>query len=180
MNIVLTFNMRLQPQDRHDLEDVLDQFLEDENLGEIVGGGTSISKEGEPESCDISIDLNHDDNLEKIIHLLTQMNVVAKGSSYRIGEESSNSFGTLVGVAIYLNGTDLADEVYQENDVNDLISEILDEMGENNRIFSWWDGPRETAFYFYGQELAPLMAVLQEKQQTHPLCEKSRLVVLVE
>ena len=58
MFYTLQLNAKLQPFDRHDLEDIIDEFLSKEDLGETSGGGTLMSKEGEIEYCDIEISLN--------------------------------------------------------------------------------------------------------------------------
>ena len=47
MFYTLQLNAKLQPFDRHDLEDLIDEFLSEENLGNTSGGGTLMSKEGE-------------------------------------------------------------------------------------------------------------------------------------
>ncbi len=52
-NVILHLNMRLMPIDRGTLfEDPIDEVLQKYNIGEITGGGTRISKERMPLSCD--------------------------------------------------------------------------------------------------------------------------------
>ena len=62
MFYTLQLNAKLQPFDRHDLEDLIDEFLSEENLGNTSGGGTLMSKEAEIEYCDIEIELNDTPN----------------------------------------------------------------------------------------------------------------------
>jgi hypothetical protein len=56
-------------------------------------------------------------------------------------------FGITEGLAVYLNGTDLPDEVYVGGDVNELIAALLECLGAEGDMQSWWEGPRETALY---------------------------------
>ncbi|WP_455005147.1 hypothetical protein [Capnocytophaga gingivalis] len=39
MFYTLQLNAKLRPFDRHDLEDLIDEFLSEENLGNTSGGG---------------------------------------------------------------------------------------------------------------------------------------------
>ena len=55
MFYTLQLNARLQPFDRHDLEDLIEEFLSEENLGATSGGGTMMDKNGEVEYCDIEL-----------------------------------------------------------------------------------------------------------------------------
>ena len=58
------------------------------------------------------------------------------------------------GLAVYLNGTDLPDEVYATSDVNELIAGMHGSLGDEGRMQSYWQGPRETALYLYGSSAA--------------------------
>jgi len=44
--------------DRSDYEDLIESFLQENNLGEVDGGGTFLSDEGLPVSSQITIVLN--------------------------------------------------------------------------------------------------------------------------
>lgn len=185
----LSLNMRLQPQHRHNIEDSLDFMLRSKGFGCVSGGGTSLSSEGEPEGCDIEIDLIEDSeeirqNLTSIMRKLE----VAKGSKLRYRSASSDEYeaecliGGLDGLAVYLNGTDLPDEVYENNDINEVFSELIDRLSCNGALnWSYWQGPRETAFYFYGEGGVDMMlAKVQPFLNEHPLCQKSRTVFLTQ
>ena len=64
----------------------------------------------------------------------------------RNGERVEAPFGFLEGLAIYLNGTELPDEVYQKSDVrNELYEEINRLLGDRGDIQGHWQGPTETA-----------------------------------
>ncbi|HWV09054.1 MAG TPA: hypothetical protein VN156_05900, partial [Pseudomonas sp.] len=81
----------------------------------------------------------------------------------------------LEGLAIYLNGTDLEKTVYEECDSNVVYSE-LDRLTEGNgRVYSYWQGPTETAFYLYGNSFTEMKHLITELVDTYPLCHKCRI-----
>jgi tetratricopeptide (TPR) repeat protein len=185
----LSLNMRLQPQDRAKIfEDGLDFMLRSRNLGCISGGGTLLSSEGEPASCDINIDLADDsEETRQSILSIAQKLEVARGSSLLCrsdcqdkdaSEESEYPIGNLEGFAVYLNRTDLPDATYENNNVNEVVDRLLALLGDNGAlVWSYWNGPTEIALYFYGEggfdfmleKAAPLL-------NEHPLCQKCRIV----
>ena len=44
--------------DRSEAEDLIENFLQENNLGEVDGGGTFLSEDGQPIACDINVILN--------------------------------------------------------------------------------------------------------------------------
>lgn len=176
MNYTLKLNAKFQPFNRHDLEDLLDEFLSEENLGETIGGGTAQGDNGEVAYCDIEIELNDtQDAVQKLLQKLEEIGV-PKGSKL-YNENFSQEVGNLEGLAIYTNGTDLPDEVYQNCDINvvyDTISEILD---DNLVLTSYFEGDKETGLYFYiNGSFAEASERIKDFVATYPLCEKCRIV----
>ena len=99
MFYTLQLNAKLQPFDRHDLEDIIDEFLSKEDLGETSGGGTLMSKEGEIEYCDIEISLNDTANaVEKLLQKLEDIGI-PKGSKL-YNENFSQEIGSLEGLGL--------------------------------------------------------------------------------
>lgn len=187
---VLSLNMRLQPVHRGSyIEDVLDFMLRSKGYGCVSGGGTSISDEGEPESCDIQIDLAEDSEeiLEQLQSIAEKLEA-AKGSKLKYGSATKypENFeydveyptGKLEGLAVYINGTDLPDEVYENNDIGEVVDELQNILGNNGAlIFSYWEGPQETALYFYGEGgFDAMLKKVTPFLNEHPLCQKSRVV----
>jgi len=101
-----------------------------------------------------------------------------RGSTWKVGDEQPVPFGTSEGVAVYLNGTDLPDEVYRDNDVNDLIGQLLDRVGDEGDLHSWWEGPRESALYLYGISSAVIKDRSADVLVVHPLAQRCRVVGL--
>lgn len=164
-------------------EDALLAALEGRAFFDIVGGGSQLlSGDNEIEYCCIDIDIHH---LERAVPLITDTLTAAgapKGSSLTYFDKNekrcSIPFGKTVGLAIYLNGSDLPAEVYAQCDVNYVIS-IINELLEGFGSFqSYWEGPTETALYIYGSSHAQMRRELRGLLADYPLCEKARLVNL--
>ena len=174
-------NARLQPMHRGErYEEPLEVYLARLAPGsEVVGGGTLTSEEGEPLSCDIELHLT-DDGMAHATELIGALESLGapRGSTWSVGDDAPVPFGTSEGVAVYLNGTDLPDEVYRDNDVNDLISQLLDRVGDEGDLHSWWEGPHESALYLYGRSAAVIKDRGADVLAVHPLAQRCRVVDL--
>ncbi|RZP53935.1 hypothetical protein [Vibrio vulnificus] len=157
--IVVTINARIQPMHRVEIyEDLLDEVLSKNSIGEVSGGGTLQSQSGEIEHCDVEIQVNNsNEETVEVIRASLEKLGVPKGSKLKV--EATNSeieFGTLEGLAIYLNGTDLDSEVYESSDSNYVYSELERLTQGIGKVYSYWQGPKETAFYLYGTSFAQM------------------------
>lgn len=179
--ITLNLNARLQPVDRAPLEDALDSILKKLNLGEVSGGGTMMQKSGEIEFCDIELclqekpfkgDLNK--ALDKVSDITEKLGV-PKGSRL-LSSEAERPVGTLEGLAYYGNGTDLPDEVYRSYDINYVADKLEECMKGIGSLYSYWEGPTETAFYFYGSSFEEMKRSISDFVNEYPLCQKCRIV----
>ena len=176
--IVVNLNARIQPMHRGEIfEDPLDEILSKASMGEISGGGTLQSESGEIENCDIEIQvLKSDEETVNTIKSALEKIGVPNGSKIIIEETDTEiKFGGLEGLALYLNGTDLDDEVYEQSDSNHVYSE-LDRLTEGKgRVYSYWQGPTETAFYLYGNSFSEMKSLISELVDNYPLCQKCRI-----
>lgn len=176
--VVVTVNARLQPLHRGEIyEDPLDEILSKESKCEISGGGTLQSQSGEIECCDIEIQVSDsDDSTINLIKSSLEKIGVPKGSKITIeATDSEIEFGSLEGLAIYLNGTDLDDEVYANSDSNHVYSE-LDRLTQGvGKVYSYWQGSTETAFYLYGTSFSEMRSLISELVDSYPLCQKCRI-----
>ncbi len=177
--ITLTLNARLQPMHRAELEDAFEQIAGEEKLAaRVVGGGTALSPEGEVENCDIEIELDDCTRAaaERIAGIFAAM-LAPKGSSlYVPGEAGRIPFGTHEGLALYLNGTDLPDEVYASCDSNHVYDECIRLLDGVGMVNSHWQGPTETALYMYGRSYDDMQARLAGFLADYPLCRDCRVV----
>jgi len=172
MELTIELNAKLQPMHRVQMfEEPLEKVLLQAKAGELLGGGTLQSATGEIEKCDITLDVN-DDRIEKILAYLQGIRIIPKGSKIVCNQETT-LIGQAEGLALYLNGTDLPTEVYQSNDINELISELQDALGEKCFMFSWWEGRTETALYFYGENYLEMYESVEHILDIHPLCKLS-------
>ena len=183
----IALNMRLRPDMRaRCFEDGLDLMLRSKGLGIVSGGGSLLSPEGEVESCDVEMDLVDDsEETRRAVLAAAEKLEAAKGSKlkYRYAGDriaSEHPIGKLEGFAVYLNGTDLPEEVYRDNKLQDVYGALIEALSRNGALVrSYWRGPRETALYFYGEGgIEAMLAKANPILKTHPLCEKHRIVRL--
>ncbi|MDE5755830.1 MAG: hypothetical protein K2I23_01920 [Clostridia bacterium] len=177
----LSLNMRLRPIDRGSYyEDILNKILKKGKIGVVDGGGTEFTKEEGPLGCDVNIDY-YKDKEESLIELLKQF-PTSKGSKLILmGENEERSFdiGNLEGMAVYLNGVDLDKEVYETCSADVVFNEMSKLIGKDLVVFSWWQGNRETALYFYGANYERMKSAIEPFIATYPLCQKCRIEQLV-
>lgn len=171
----------VQPMDRIvRYEDPLDMALEERHLGGISGEGCQSSDEREIEFVDIDLELaNIDSALDLIRQVLEEAGAPA-GSELRFekdGEEVAIPFGQQEGVAIYLDGVNLPEEVYEQCDLDDLAEMITDALLGAGEIRGAWAGAEETALYIYGPDAATTFSMLKPLLHSHPLCQNARVVI---
>jgi len=173
-------NVRIMPIDRGEqYEDPLGEALEESGYGQITGGGTMQSKEGEIEYCGLDIELfDLSKGVSFICEFLTKQGA-PRGSKlqYEIeGKKIEVPFGEAEGLAIYLNGTDLPDEVYKECDVNEVVETISRLLADRGAIQGHWQGPTETALYLYGSSFDGMCNLISAFLAEDPLCQRARVV----
>jgi hypothetical protein len=177
----ITINARLRPLDRGErYEDPLEEALDAKAPGcQLGGGGTLLSAEGEPTASDVDLDVTGDARAVLALTIATlEAAGIPKGSTIRLDDEEPVTFGVTEGLAVYLNGTDLPDEVYADNDVNDLIAALLDALGDEGELQSYWEGPRETALYLYGPSATRMGELIAGVLDGFPLAQRCRVVPL--
>jgi len=177
--LVAQLNVKLQPIHRGEIfEDPLDVALKNANQGEVSGGGTMQAKSGEIEFCDIELQAPNSspETIRLIIETLEHLGA-PKGSKLKVeATDQEIPFGTTEGLAVYLNGTDLPQETYQNCDSNHVYAEFGRLLEGEGRVFSYWQGPTETALYMYGKSFEQMKQRLSEFIESYPLCERCRLV----
>jgi hypothetical protein len=142
--VIARLNVRAQPLDRGEVfEDPLDQILQAAGTGQVTGGGTMLGTDGEIEFCDIEITVPDatDATLDAIREALEGLGA-PKGSRL-IWNDGANelAFGSFEGVGVYLNGTDLPDEVYEQSDLGFVYEEFGRLLGSEGRVVSQLAGP---------------------------------------
>lgn len=176
--IVARMNDRAQPIERGDLyEDPLQEMFEIAGVGEVAGGGTQLGAAGEIQFCEIEIRTRDTEpsTVKTVIQMLEKLGA-PKGSKLLIEGRQDTPFGNLEGLAVYLNGTDLPDHVYEQCDSNHVFDEFNRLLGDAGKIHSTWQGPTETALYIFGHSYDEIRRRLSGFIASYPLCQKARLV----
>ena len=178
--IIAHLNDKIMPMYRGtNYEDPLDEFLQENNYGEVTGGGTGQAVTGEIEFCDIEIIVYEGNDIEKVVSLITsklESLGAPKGSHITVGSSQEKiSFGMNEGIAVYLDGVNLPENVYKECDINVVVSELSNLIGYNGEVQRYWQGNIETALYFYGLSFEKMKGDIEEFIRTYPLCQGARI-----
>jgi hypothetical protein len=177
--VIAQLNDRAQPMDRGELyEDPLDEVLKKHRAGNVTGGGTQLADDMEIEFCEIEIEVHEPAtaSISVIKQTLEELGA-PKGSKLRLESQGEElPFGINEGLAVYLNGTDLPDEVYAECDSNFVYSEFNRLLGADGKVHSHWQGPTETALYMYGPSFETMKDRLASFLDNYPLCQRARVV----
>ena len=173
--VTLKLNARFLPIHRFDLEDALQHILDQLKLGEVDGGGTYQAPTGEVVACEIVMLLNSGDpqDISKLGSIIESMGL--PNGSKLIYEGGEISVGTLEGLAVYLNGTDLPAETYKTCNVNHVISSLEESMEGVGRMYSYWEGQTVTGLYFYGPSYEKMLTAAQPFLSEYPLCRECRV-----
>ncbi|PEJ60520.1 hypothetical protein CN692_00045 [Bacillus sp. AFS002410] len=172
----MQLNARLLPIDRGEFfEDPINEALESSKCGTTDGGGTMQQETGEIEFCDIEILLkdNKMENVDKLLQIIDRIDV-PKGSLL-LADGFEQSVGTLEGLSLYLNGTELSEEVYQNCDINYVIEKIDELLNGSGRFYSYWEGTEHTALYYYGISFEEMKQKMTSFLSEYPLCQKCRV-----
>ena len=173
----------IMPMERGDrYEDPLDEALSQHDLGGVSGGGSQLSDDCGIEFVDIEITLNDLERGIPVIVATLEANGAPKGSRLRHDQGADRQtleFGVTECLAVFLDGVGLPDEVYQTNDINVLIeqlAEILsgDGLGE---LRSWWQGPKETALFYFGEDAERMFQAMRPPLENFPLSQNARMVI---
>lgn len=176
--MVVTLKAKLQPMDRGDLEDAFTDVCDSRGIAaQVVGGGTMMLPHGEVDFCDIEIELPDlsDAKVAEVLEILATM-LAPKGSFAMLPDGKRIPFGHHEGLGLYLNGTELPDEVYANNDINQVIAECERLLEGVAMVNSHWRGDSETALYMYGTSYAEIERCINAFVDSSPLCQKSRRV----
>ena len=180
--LTVELNARLRPLDRVEhFEDPLGDYVASEGLpAQVDGGGTLMSSDGEPERSDVEVVVSSGDPMPVVAAIAIFLTRIGapRGSRILDGGRVVTEIGTHEGLGLYLNGSDLPDDVYAGNDVNELVAAVGDALGAAGRMLSYWEGPTETALYLYGPSAAVMRARLDPVLPRFALAQRARLVEL--
>jgi hypothetical protein len=182
VHVTAQVNHLLMPIDRGErYTDPLHESLSQKGLGETDGGGTMLLQSGEIEYIDVEIILNNlDEGIPFVIERLEALGA-PKGSVLKIHDSEPSReipFGKAEGIAVYLDGVNLPDEVYASSDVNVVIEEFNKRLNGHGAMQGYWQGPTETALYLYGDNAEKMRHLISDFLNTYPLCKGARVVTI--
>lgn len=177
--VTARLNARVQPIDRGDyFEDPLHETLKKSNLGSVTGGGTQLAEDPAGIAfCDVEINVHEasEETLQTIADRLEALGA-PKGSKLIVENTGREiPFGKQEGIAVYLNGVDLDDEVYASCDFDTVVSELNRMMGDKGAYRGYWQGERETGVYCYGPSYNEMKTAIEPFLNSYPLCQESRV-----
>ena len=161
-------------------EDPLQAALQAAQLGTVDGGGSQLTKLGEVQFAEIELHLaNLDAAVALAIRVLEEAGA-PQGSELRFNESGRSpvGFGAQQGLAIYLDGVSLRQEVYANLDLAAVVRQIEDALGLGGKsLRGSWGGPEETSLYFYGPNAEQMFRRLEPLLLTLPICQNARVVL---
>ncbi len=105
---------------------------------------------------------------------LAILHETSPGSPHVVDGSNANAwFGVMKSLALYLDGTDLPDETNANSDVNELISRLLEALGDHGAMMSHGEGPTMASLNFGGKAYDALAAALAPVVVVHPLALQS-------
>jgi len=168
-------NDKCRPIERGDYEDPLDDALKALDLGEVTGGGTQFNEDRVIEYCYIDVSVTGDLNeAKKVIKNTLEGNGLPKGSKI-IVEGQEFEIGNHEVMAFHFDNVGLADSVYEEHDINDVLDEIESLIGNSGRRNSHAIIKDEVVVYYGGESFKEMKEKVTEYVEKHQLCENGRI-----
>jgi hypothetical protein len=172
----------IEPLDRGArYEDPVQDALAIRALGMVTGGGSQLTPAAEIGYVDVEMALADLDEALDVAKRALEEAGAPVGSEFLYREDGSDverQFGVQEGLALYLDGTSLPEEVYADTDLEALMQRLaaaVDSVGGELR--SVWNGPNETALYHYGPSADAMAVALQPVFDEFPICQNARLII---
>jgi hypothetical protein len=170
--LTVRINDKCEPIDRGDMyEDPLHDALEEKKLGEVTGGGSQLNENYNVEYCELEVCLtgNLEEAKKVIIETLEKVGL-PKGSKILL-EKEEIPIGNHDVMAVHFDNLSLPNSVYEENDINDVLEEIENLLGDKGRRNSHRSGKEETIVYYGGISFETMKDAVSEFITNHPLCQ---------
>jgi hypothetical protein len=149
--------------------------------GEITGVNSLMSRELEIERVEFEMLLNDADKSVEMVKLVLEQAGAPAGSELRFSREEKDEiirFGRKEGLAVYLDGINLPDEVYDTCSCDGLAALISNALASvEGEIFGSWVGRSETAIYLYSPNAENMFSILEPILSGYPLCQNARIVI---
>lgn len=176
--IVIQINDKVLPIHKRNLYvKPLHDFLEENNYGEISGGGILKEEPGEIIFCDIHVKLYQEEITSSVLNSIIKHLEdcgAPKGSKIIIEKTHQEIlFGKKEGIAIYLDKENLE----QKNDAQYNIDFVQSEISKITQTSQerYWKGNSTTGLYFYGQSFEKMKNEVSDFMETYPLYQNVRI-----
>jgi hypothetical protein len=154
-----------------------------EALGEdaisIVGEGSAFTKELGIEYVNLELELSDLSLIPTIIEILEKQGA-PKGSQLKfsnLDKKTTVEFGTSECLALFLDGVNLPDEVYQSTDIDELVLKLCESSEGGAEYRASWAGEYETSIHFFCDDADAMFRRMESVIRTYPLCRNCRIVI---
>ena len=168
--IILQINDKCGPMVRGELyREPLEDFFEENELGEVTGGGTLLQENGQPEYSELEISIK---NLSvDILNKLTEKvnSIVPKGSVLFLEDDTEIQVGTLEGVAVSLNHSQAPESLLDEMNFQAMWEDFDNAIGEDGELHDDHDGQDAFTLYYYGISAQKIIDNMKEALKKHKI-----------
>jgi hypothetical protein len=177
--VIACLHEYIEPMDRGDrYEDPLSERLQQENIGEVTGGGSQMDENFKIKYVELEIYLaNLDGAVTRLLAILEEIGA-PKGSEliyHKDDKEQRIKFGRTEGLALILDAK-LAPELWEKHaqEVWPTLQEILSKNGVGE-LHGTYANDEVTEIYIYGDSRSEIEKELLNFRETFPLCKNSKL-----
>ena len=172
----------IEPMDRGArYEDPVQDALAIRELGVVTGGGSQLTAAAEIGYVDVELALADLNGALEVVQRILEDAGAPVGSQLLFEQDGvgvERPFGVQEGLAVYLDGTTLPEEIYAETDIDALMERLASAADSvNGELRSAWNGPTETALYHYGPSADAMLVALQPVFNDFAICQNARLVI---
>jgi hypothetical protein len=169
----------IEPIDRGErYEDPLQAVLESRGIGNVSGGGSQLSELGGITYVDIELELVDLDAAVGLVAEALEKAGAPEGSELLDASDGRvlRRFGRQQCLAVHLDGVSLPDDVYANLDFDAVVAEIGTAAGDNS-YHGCWQGPEETALYFFGADAEAMFVRVEPVLRRLPIGQNARVVI---
>ena len=159
-------------------EDPLQEALEARNIGRVTGGGSQLNELGAIDFGDVEIELADLDGALSLVVEALERAGAPQGSEVIDLSDSRvlREFGTQQCLAVFLDGTTLPEEVYQDLDFDAVVTEIGEAAGRDS-FRGFFQGNEETGLFYFGANADEMFTRVEPVLRKLPIGQNARVVV---
>jgi hypothetical protein len=177
--VVARVHEYIEPIDRGArYEDPLQAVIEPRGLGQVTGGGSQLNEHGGIDYADVEIEVaNLEDALQVVISALEEAGA-PEGSELIDGADGRvlTKFGKQQCLAVFLDGTSLPNEVYEQLDFDAVVAELGAAAGPDS-FHAFSQGEEETGLFFFGPDAETMLQKVEPVLRRLPIGQNARVVV---